>query len=243
MAVVKGLASIKRHQAEQEARKKSGDFPEFLYRIFPKVVGNEIVVRFLQELDAGMKNYREDRGIGFIAVEHQAGAPDKDSEKPQRGFMYKAECTIDDEDEKCFGCEKHKENYKGGWNIAQNLYVNVLVEVDGEKKVYILSRNANSSFVQSLIAEYEDEESITDANYRITKTGDGTNTNWLLKRLKSEPLDDTDAKLWDLEGQVIKKVPYVDQVKFYSQAYPKVDENGPSAEKASRPAPAPDEEW
>ncbi len=247
MAVVKGLASIKKHQAEQQEKAAAGGkkFPEFLYRVFPKVVGNEIVVRFLQELDPDMTNYDDSRGIGLIAVEHEAGAADKDSEAPKKGFMYKALCTAADDGE-CYACLKHKENYKGGWRPKQNLYINVLTEVDGEKKVFVLSKNANSSFVQSLIQEAVDEGSITDANYRITKTGDGTTTQWLLKRLKSEPLDDSEVELWDLEGEVLKDIPFDEQAEFYGKAHGGLtprSEGSTQETRSSAPAADDNDEW
>ncbi|QIN94048.1 ssDNA-binding protein [Streptomyces phage Wakanda] len=246
MAVVKGLASIKKHQAEQQEKREAGGkkFPEYLYKVFPKVVGNEIVVRFLQELDPDMTNYREDRGIGLIAVEHEAGAADKDSQAPKRGFMYRAVCSASDEGE-CYGCEKHKENYKGGWRPKQNLYINVLAEVEGEKKVFVLSKNANSTFAQSLIQEAIDEGSITDANYRITKTGDGPQTQWLIKRLKTEPLDDSGVELWDIENEVLKNVPYDEQAEFYGKAHegftPREDSSSQS--RPSAPAADDNDEW
>jgi len=246
MAVVKGLAAIKRHQQEQAEKAKRGDFPNMFYSVFPKVVGNEIVVRFLQELDPDMANYREDRGIGVIAVEHQSGALKEGEEAPKRGFMYKAVCTAGEGD--CYGCERHKENYKGGWRPQQHLYINVLAEVDGELKTFVLNRSANSSFVQSLIQEALDEGSITDANYRITKTGDGTQTQWLLKRLKGEPLDDSEASVWDLETQVLKNIPYEEQAEFYGKAHPQGsftprDSGSASESRPSAPAADDNDEW
>lgn len=244
MAVVKGLAAIKRHQKEQAEKAASrGGFPEMFYRVFPKVVGNEIVVRFLQELDPDMTNYREDRGIGVIAVEHQSGGLNGD-EAPKKGFMYKAVCTAGEGD--CYGCERHKESYKSGWRPQQQLYVNVLAEVDGELKTFVLAKNANSSFVQSLIQEAVDEGSITDANYRITKTGEGTQTQWLLKRLKSEPLNDADATVWDLESDVLKNIPYEEQAEFYGKAHEGLTPRNTEAASTSqaRPAAADDnDEW
>ncbi|AVD99256.1 ssDNA binding protein [Streptomyces phage BillNye] len=246
MAVVKGLAAIKAHQKEQaEKAANRGGFPEMFYRVFPKVVGNEIVVRFLQELDPDMTNYSEDRGIGVIAVEHQSGGLNGE-EAPKRGFMYKAVCTAGEGD--CYGCERHKENYKAGWRPQQSLYINVLAEVEGELKTFVLSKGANSSFVQSLIQEAVDEGSITDANYRITKTGEGTSTQWLLKRLKSEPLDDSNAQVWDLEGSVLKNIAYEDQAEFYGKAHPQGNftprEDSGSSSAPARPAASDDnDEW
>jgi len=246
MAVIKGLASIKKHQEAQEQKREAGGkkFPEYLYKVFPKVVGNEIVVRFLQELDPDMTNYREDRGIGLVAVEHESGAVDGGDKAPKRGFMFRAECTADEGDD-CYGCEMHRSNYKGGWRPKENLYINVLTEVDGELKVFVLSKNANSTFAKSLFQEAVDEGSITDANYRITKTGDGPQTQWLIKRLKSEPLNDEGVELWDIENEVLKKVPYEDQPEFYGKAHEGLTpRNTESSSAPARPAPADDnDEW
>jgi hypothetical protein len=237
MALIKGLASIKNNQEEQKAKAAASGkkFPDMFYKVFPKR-GDEIVVRFLQELDPEMANYREDRGVGFIAVEHEAGDSD-------RAFMFKALCTMDSENQ-CYGCERHKANYKEGWRPKQNLYINVLTEIDGELKVFVIAKNANSGFVQSLIQEAIDEGSITDANYRITKTGEKSQTQWLLKRLKSEPLDDSESILWNLEEEVVKDISYADQAEFYGKAFganqkpAEPDETRPSVATSSG-----DDEW
>lgn len=243
MAIVKGLAGIKRRQEEQAAKAAAGGkkFPDRFFQVFPKR-GDEIVVRFLQELDDQSENYREDRGVGVIAVEHQAGNAPK-------AFMTKALCSMDDE-ERCFGCEKHKANYKENWGPKTNLYINVLTNVDGELKTFVLDRNANSSFVQQLIDEAMDEDegySITNSNFKIKKTGSDKQTQWILKRVKSELLDDSEAKVWNIEDEILKSVPYSDQAAFYGKAFPdsgaSSDSGDSSAAREARPQSTPDDEW
>jgi hypothetical protein len=239
MGIVKGLKSIKSYQDEQNARREAGGkkFPDRFFQIFPKR-GDEIVVRFLQELDEKSPNYREDRGVGMIATEHQAG-------NEKRSFMTKALCSMDDEGE-CYGCERHKADYKSGWGIRTSLYINVLAEVDGELKPFVLDRNANSTFVQQLMEEASEEGSITNSNFKIKKTGADKQTQWMLRRLtKDEPLDDSNVEVWDIEGSILKDIKYADQPAFYGKAF---DDNTTSSDSTnesntSRPASDQDDEW
>lgn len=211
-SVISGLAGIKKFQEEQAAKAAERERPkaEWLSSVFPKKTGDVIEVRFLQELDADMTNYDEKRGVGFIAVEHQAPGPD--------GYKRRAKCTI--EDGECYACERHKADYQAGWKQRQNLYVNVLLKHDGEEKVYILSRNANSTFVAALVQEAIDEGSITDAMYRITKTGSGTQTQWMPKRLpKAALLDDSKAEVFDLHTAAVRDVEYAKQPEYYGAVF------------------------
>jgi len=182
-----------------------------------------------------MSGYREDRGVGFIATEHNAPGPD--------GWKRRGLCTIDDGE--CYACERHKLNYKEGWRQKQNLYINVLADIGDGLKVYVLTRNANSAFTQALIEEAVDEGSITDANYRITKTGEGTTTQWLLKRLKEEPFDDSKVEVFDLDKTAVREVEYEKQPEYYGAVYQ--DDSTPASAPSSAPRSAPqasaDDEW
>jgi len=182
-----------------------------------------------------MSGYREDRGVGFIATEHNAPGPD--------GWKRRGLCTIDDGE--CYACERHKLNYKEGWRQKQNLYINVLADIGDGLKVYVLTRNANSGFTQALIEEAVDEGSITDANYRITKTGEGTTTQWLLKRLKEEPFDDSKVEVFDLDKTAVREVEYEKQPEYYGAVYQ--DDSTPASAPSSAPRSAPqasaDDEW
>lgn len=233
--VKKGLSAIKQLQAEQKARAEAASRPKanWFSSVFPKKTGDTLVVRFLQEMDEDSPNYNAERGLGFIAVEHQAPGPD--------GYKRRALCTADeDEGGECYACIRHKQNYKEGWRQRQNLYINVLAEVDGKLTTFILSRNANSSFVESLLVEAIDEGSITDANYRITKTGDGTSTNWLLKRLKGDTLDDSEAEVFDLNASAVREVEFDKQAEYYGSVY---QGDSDAAAPAAKSSSAVDEEW
>ena len=233
MAITKGLASIKRQQAEQRERAEASNRPKADWFKWPKGV-NVATVRFLQELDAEMEGYREDRGVGFIATEHQAPGND--------GWKRRALCTIDDGE--CYACERHKQDYKAGWRQRQNLYINALVQFgNDDPRVMIIQRNANSTFTQALIEEYEDEPSITSANYRITRTGEGTQTQWLLKRLKGEPFNDGSAEVFDLEQSAIRNVEYEKQPEYFAAV---LNEDVPTVSTTKSAAPSAavaDDEW
>lgn len=231
---IKGLAGIKANQEAQRERAEAGNRPKADWFKFGKGQ-TSITVRFLQELDPEMVNYREDRGVGFIATEHNAPGPD--------GWKRRGLCTIDDGE--CYACERHKMNYKEGWRQKQNLYINVLADLGDGPKVYILTRNANSSFAQALIEEAVDEGSITDANYRINKTGEGTTTQWLLKRLRDEPFDDSKVEVFDLDATAVREVEYEKQSEYYGAVYQ--DESAPAATESnsvrSKPTVSVDDEW
>lgn len=236
MSLIKGLAQIKKNQEEQAARAAERDKPKvaWLSSVFPKKTGDVVNVRFLQELDPDMTNYDEARGVGFIAVEHNAPGPD--------GFKYRGKCTGDEG--ACYACERHRLDYKEGWKPKQNLYINVALEFEGKPQVFVLSRNANSTFIQSLIQEAIDEGSITDSMYRITKTGTGTQTQWIPKRLPKEPLlDDSGLTLFNIDEAVIRNIAYDEQPKYYGQAAGvSVDSDGDSSEGGATKPPV-DEEW
>lgn len=232
--VKKGLAAIKQYQEEQKQKAAERDRPkaEWLSSVFPKKTGDVITLEFLQELDPEATGYNEDRGVGFIIVEHEA--PGKD------GFKRRASCTVDseEEDHSCYACERRKIDFKEGWKTKSNLYINVLLE----GKVYVLSRNANSPFVQQLIEEAVDEGTITGKKYKITKTGEGTGTNWLLKALK-EDASGADVEVFNLEETVVRNIPYAKQAEYYGAVW-----SGPEGESAgessapSKPS-ASDDEW
>jgi|SRR5882757_655819 len=233
---IKGLASIKANQQAQQERAEAGNRPKADWFKFGKGQ-TSVIIRFLQELDPEMENYREDRGVGFIATEHNAPGPD--------GWKRRGLCTTDDGE--CYACERHKMNYKEGWRQKQNLYINVLADLGDGPKVYIMTRNANSSFAQALIEEAVDEGSITNANYRINKTGEGTTTQWLLKRLRDEPLDDSKVEVFDLDVAAVREVEYEKQAEYYGAVYQ--EDSAPAASsgtaQTSRPSPAAsmDDEW
>lgn len=232
MSMIKGLASIKANQKAQQERAEAATRPKGEWFKFQKGV-SAVEVRFLQELDEDMSGYREDRGVGFIANEHNAPGND--------GWKRRALCTATDDESPCYACERHKADYRAGWRQKQNLYINVLVKVGDEFKTMILTRNANSSFAQALIEEAVDEGTITAVNYRITKTGEGTTTQWLLKALKTEPFDDSNAEVFDLEKTALREVEYDKQAAYYGEVFS--DEPASEVSAAAPTAESHDDEW
>lgn len=207
-SVVKGLAAIEKYKADKAAQQEQANAPKANWFNFGKDRPDQQTVRFLQEFSEESPHYSEANGLGFMAVEHVS----------PENWKRRATCTLDSEG-RCFACEQHKASqgdpeYKGQWKQKTNLYVNVLVDTPDGPRVEVLSRNANSSFVEQLLQELRDEDGITDANYRITKSGTGTSTTWTLKRLKGEPLDDKGVEVFPDES-VLRAVEYDRQPKYY----------------------------
>jgi hypothetical protein len=218
----KGLAEIKKYQDAQKAKAEAAARPkaEWLSSVFPKETGDTITVSFMQELDTDAKGYDPEVGVGLLQVEHHAPGP--------KGFTRRANCTQEEEGQ-CYACERHSQNYKEGWRQRTNLYINVLY--DG--KPYVLSRNANSAFTESLIQEAVEEGSITDNEFRITKVGVDTGTNWLLKRLKTEAQKPAGVKPFDLEETAVRSIAYDKQAEYYGAVY-----SGPDASDVNTEAMA-----
>lgn len=208
MSELKGLAQIKKFQEEQKAKAEAANRPkaEWLSSEFPKNTGDTITVSFMQELDEDAPGFDAEAGVGFIQIEHQAPGV--------KGFTRRGNCTHEEEGQ-CYPCQRHALNYKEGWRQRQNFYINVLLN----GKPYVLSRNANSAFVQALIDEAVEEGSITQFEYQIKKVGVDTGTNWLLKRLKTEAQKPTDVKPFDLKETAVRAIPYEKQSEYYGAVY------------------------
>lgn len=205
MGTLKGLAAIRAYTEKQAQSAKEREdrlnTPKVEYLNLTD--GQSVRVRFLQEMDAESENYDKSRGTGTLAVEHVVFV------KSLRR-MYRATCTIEDEG-RCYGCEKSRAGDKE-YAQKRNYYINALVDfVDGEKpKTMIISRGMGSTFFAQLFEEAE-EGSLTESNYKITRRGSGTDTKWLLKPLKDEPLDDSDAIVHDIDDEknsIIRSYPY-----------------------------------
>jgi hypothetical protein len=204
----KGLAALKAQQRKNAEREEARNRPRANWLstgVINKVYDGAVTGKFMQELDEDSPGFNPDRGVALFEVEHQGPGPE--------GYKRRGVCTGDPDDGgQCYACQRHQVDPKAGWHQRQNFYINFLAD-DGT--VYVISRNFNSTFVSALIQETEDEGSITDANYRITVSGSGTQTQWLPKRLKSEPIDDSDAEAFDLEETALRRVAYDDQARFY----------------------------
>lgn len=210
MAVKRGLAAIQQFQQQQEEKKAARDRPRATWFKWPDKSTNTATVRFLQEFDESAEGYKEGRGLALVAVEHQA--PGKE------GFKRRANCTL--EDGACYACERHRANYEEGWRQRVNMYINALVTFDGgEPEVMVISRNNNSAFAKALLQEAIDDNTVTDTNYRIVRSGTGTDTVWTLKKLRGEPFDDSEVEVFDLDETVLRDISYEEQPAYYGAVY------------------------
>jgi len=204
-----GLAAMKQRKKEREeaANRVKADW----FKATPEGVK----VRFLQEIDDASPNYNEEQGLAVFAVERQHPVD----------FKKRAVCTLEEEGQ-CYPEEWHRElqrvgkypdgtEYKGGWKQKTNFYISALVERNGEKKVEILQRNFNNSFVDDLIEIAEDEGTITEKTYIIKKRGEGTSTTWSLKEARDGELDVTGVKAYDLDKVALRHIPYDQQPSFF----------------------------
>lgn len=206
MGTLKGLAAIRAYSEKQaqaaKEREERLNAPKVEYLNLSD--GQSVRVRFLQEMDAESENYDKARGTGTLAVEHVVFV------KSLRR-MYRATCTIEDEG-RCYGCERARAGDKE-FSQKRNYYINALVDfMDGnEPKTMIVSRGMGSTFFAQLFEEAEDNGTLTDTNYKITRRGSGTDTKWLLKPLKDEVLDDSNAVVHDIDDEkngIIRSFPY-----------------------------------
>jgi hypothetical protein len=243
---IEGLAGILKYKADQAAKEEARNRPkaEYLSSIYPKKTGDVIVGQFLQELDKGHEGYDPERGLGLLLVEHEP--PGRD------GFKRRANCTDPEaEGEPCVGCERKKLEWvkdapEGNWKTKTNLYINFATIVDGEKKVFVLSRNANSGFFDQVLQEIADEGSLMKTSYRITKSGSGTQVTWTLKAVKDEMFDTSDLETFDLKETVERAIDYDQQAEYYGAVWSGRG-NTATSEKSSAgnasAAAASDDEW
>lgn len=217
-SVVQGLGAIRKLREEQAKAREEANRPRANW-ISGKMTEKPFVARILQELDEDNEFYREDRGVGFIAVEHVS----------PYDFKRRALCSIESQG-RCFGCESYRNDpnpeTRPKWKQKSNLYIQVLADFGDLDKnndgpaVYVFSRRAGSSFLDTLLSELEDEGNLTQANYRFTKTGQDTTTAFIIKRLTSEPLDDSNVEVFPRESYV-REIEYEKQAEFYGAAAPK----------------------
>lgn len=219
MSVIKGLKNIQKYNDDQdkarEARaNRSGDDRKSVWLSLKD--GESVKVRPLQELDSESENYSEKNGLGFIAVEHSN----------PKNYRRKGLCTMAEEGS-CFGCEKHKEDYKAGWGQKSRLYLNVLVDNGKDEPfVAILSQGNGPKSVTPTIIEYAGETgSITNRWWKITRKGAGlsdTSYNIMAYDVKKDDFKPEDYEVFDLDARCVREVPYADQAKHYLGD----DENG-----------------
>lgn len=237
-----GLAALKaKRQADLErAEARNRPKAEWLTSVFTKPVnkggvGDEVELVFLQELDDSAKGYDEKRGLAKVEIEHQGLG--------KEGFKKRASCTLETEGQ-CLPEERMRADWENNKEMRQrtNLYINVAVNIDGQWKPFVLTRNFNSSFVDDLMDEAEDNGTITDAVYSVKKRGSDTTTTWKLKRLNSEVPDVSDLEVFDIEETVLRHIPYAKQAEWYLGGGTSEAASDEDGKPSGAPATA-DDEW
>ena len=142
MGIVTGLKNMGR---ALESSSPSGDGSKVKW--FKILDGEKAKIKFLQELDPDSRNYNEDNGLSFIAVEHSN----------PKNYQRKALCSIDDQG-RCYGCEQHRKDFKAGWKGKARLYANVLVDNGKDEPfVAVISQGTGPKSITPTVIEYANE--------------------------------------------------------------------------------------
>jgi hypothetical protein len=175
--------------------------------------GQQVVVRFPNEITEDSPNYDEARGVAWVIEEHTN----------PRDFRVKAQCT-ERTDGRCWACEQHaKENnpnnkeYKGGWKARPRFYTNVLVNDGNDTYVAVWSQGVSKkSAINFLIEQNADTGSISNTEWKLKRIGERTETSYILRagQPDEEPFDWSGVELFDLQ-KVVRQVPYAEQEGFY----------------------------
>jgi predicted Fe-S protein YdhL (DUF1289 family) len=243
MGIIKGLGGIKSYNEEQDRKAEEREKGRLnWFSLKDKESAN---ILFLQELDETAKGYDADRGIGFIAVEHT---------NPE-DWRRKGVCTADDEDG-CVGCEQNqlgwnsnagkdkedKTRYKGGWKARPRMYINVLVEKEGEEPtVAVLSQGlGGKQITPTVLLTAEEDGTITDQWFKVTRDGEKTDTTYnIIARPKKEVPDTSGYEVFDLD-RAVRNVPYEEQRTHYGlDAVAEEPDEQPSGSSSSLS----DDEW
>jgi hypothetical protein len=172
-----------------------------------KLADNQSVkITFLQELDPDSPTYNKEYGAGFLAVEHTN----------PKDYRRKALCSMDDQG-RCFGCEQHRKDMKAGWKGKSRLYINVLVE-DGNEDPYvaIMSQGSGPKSATPSVIEYANETgSITNIQWRLKRSGQSTETSYIITPLITSNVSSEKHELFDLEKIAVRDIPYAEQEGFY----------------------------
>jgi hypothetical protein len=202
MTVITGLAGIRKKM--EAPRVEDGPRARWL-----KIEdGQSVKIRFVNEIDPDSPNYNKDRGLAIVVAEHTN----------PKDYRRKAVCTIDDEG-RCFGCEMHRRDPKAGWKARLRFYINALVDDGTDKYVAVWSQGVSTkSPTTTMLIEYAgDTQSVTNLQWRLKRSGTGTQTSYALIPLATdtEPYDWSDVEPYDLQKVAIRSIAYPDQEAFY----------------------------
>lgn len=170
--------------------------------------GEQVTLRFINELDADSPHFDPDRGLAILVNEHQPPTPD--------GYKRHALCTMQDIN-KCWACEQISSDRK--WRSKQKFYVNVMVD-DGKESPYAAVWSMGtyrSPNFEAIKEHFLDTNSISNLTWKLKRNGSGTETTYLFmpKTVDTKPFSwPSDVVPYDLT-KIIRNVPYEQQAKFY----------------------------
>lgn len=223
------LAALKKQQEDIAERNRLRDRPKANW-FTPNKDGRTHYIQFLNELDADAERYNPAHGIYLTAVEHQAPGP--------KGFMSRALDTQELEG-RDWAQEQHLKDPKAGWKPREFFYINIAVlDEDGTVIPAIIQRNVSNQFVSDLIEEHDESDGvgITGVTYALKRVGEGTSTQWRIKRAPADKaIDVSGVEPWELKEHAVKHVPYEKQEEFYMRNA-QLPEGSPSGPPASSPA-------
>lgn len=171
--------------------------------------GESITVRFMQELDPSSENYNPEFGTFLGVIEHSVPR-----DIDPNGFMKRALDTMETEG-RDLAQELHLKDRKAGWGPQHNFYINLAVETPNGPEVQIFSRKLHSNFVRDLAEIFEDEGTITDRAYVISRRGSGPQTELRIKEAKGKDIDISGLEPWNLEEYAVRHIPYEEQEDYY----------------------------
>jgi hypothetical protein len=201
-SVITGLAGIRKKME----RPKLDDGPRA--RWLKVEDGQSVKIRFINELDPDSPSYDASRGLAIVVAEHTN----------PKDYRRKGVCTIEDEG-RCFGCEQYRKDPKSGWKSRLRFYINALVDDGAEKYVAVFSQGVSSkSPATTMLIEYAgDTQSISNLQWRLKRSGTGTQTSYALIPLATdtEKFDWSEYEPFDLEKVAIRSITYPEQESFY----------------------------
>lgn len=152
--------------------------------------GQTIPVFFLRELENAL-----------WVVEHS----------PPGNFRKRVFCTI--EHDRCYGCERSDAEAFSGWAQRPRLYIDCVMGVDGFSVVMSQSLTP-SALTDQLLEHYNDNGTIRDTWFDVTKSGTGKKTRHVISPNTEIPLPSLETST-DL-GKQITYIPYEHQQIYLS---------------------------
>jgi hypothetical protein len=164
-------------------------------------------IRFRQELAKDGTGYNEEAGLAQIVPVHSSPVD----------FRKRVACNLDEEkfDFRCWPDEQIMVEKR--WRPKPHLLINVAILDNGEWVNKILDQTFARSHIGSLLVEFAAEYgSITEHEYKLTRTGAQLKTTYSLIPVDRKPVDPSIEKLelFSLDG-TYQKMSYEDQQEYF----------------------------